>query len=42
MELFTQEVKDMKELKEVLKDNNEISKNYEVALLYILLIKIIK
>lgn len=33
MELFIQEVKDMKELKEVLKDNNEISKNYEVAVI---------
>ena len=36
MELFTQEVKDMEELKEVLKNNNEISKNY------VLLIKKIK
>lgn len=33
MELFTQEVKDMEELKEVLKNNNEISKNYEVAVI---------
>lgn len=33
MELFTQEVKDMKELKEILKDNNEISKDYEVAVI---------
>lgn len=33
MELFTQEVKDMKELKQVLKDNNEISKDYEVAVI---------
>ena len=33
MELFTQEVKNMKELKEILKDNNEISKDYEVAVI---------
>lgn len=33
MELLTQEVKDMKELREVLKDNNEISKDYEVAVI---------
>ena len=33
MELFIQEVKDMKELKEVLKDNKEISKDYEVAVI---------
>lgn len=33
MKLFTQEVEDMKELKEVLKNNNEISKDYEVAVI---------
>ncbi len=33
MKLFTQEVKDMKELNEVLKDNNMISKDYEVAVI---------
>ena len=33
MELFTRELKDMKELKEVLKDNKEISKDYEVAVI---------
>ena len=33
MELFTQEVKNMGELKEFLKDNNEISKDYEVAVI---------
>lgn len=33
MELFTQEVKDIKELNEILKENNEISKDYEVAVI---------
>lgn len=33
MKLFLQEVKDMKELREVLKDNSEISKEYEVAVI---------
>ncbi len=33
MKLFLQEVKDMKELKEILKDNSEISKDYEVAVI---------
>ncbi len=33
MELFTQEVKNMKDLKETLKDNNDISKDYEVAVI---------
>lgn len=33
MKLFLEEVKDMKELREVLKDNNEISKDYEVAVI---------
>ena len=33
MELFMQEVKDMKELKEGLKNNKNISKNYEVAVI---------
>ncbi len=33
MKLLTQEVKDMKELRETLKDNNEISKDYEVAVI---------
>ncbi len=33
MELFTREVKDMEELKEALKNNNEISENYEVAVI---------
>lgn len=33
MELFTQEVKNMIELKESLKDNREISKDYEVAVI---------
>ena len=33
MELFKQEVKDMKELKETLKNNNEISKDYKVAVI---------
>lgn len=33
MQLFIEEVKDMEELKEVLKNNNEISKSYEVAVI---------
>lgn len=33
MKLFLQEVKDMKELREVLKNNSEISKDYEVAVI---------
>lgn len=33
MKLFTQEVKNMKELKEILKDKDEISKDYEVAVI---------
>lgn len=33
MELFTQEIKDRKELEQILKDNNEISKGYEVAVI---------
>lgn len=33
MKLFLEEVKDMKELREVLKDNNKISKDYEVAVI---------
>ena len=33
MELFTQEVKDIKELKETLKNNKDISKDYEVAVI---------
>lgn len=33
MKLFTQEVKDMKELKEILKDKNDISKDYQVAVI---------
>ena len=33
MELFIQEVKNMEELKEILKDNNKISKDYEVAVI---------
>lgn len=33
MKLFSKEVKDMNELKEVLKNNNEISKEYEVAVI---------
>lgn len=33
MELFMQEIKDMRELKEVLKNNKNISKNYEVAVI---------
>ena len=33
MKLFLQEVKDMKELREALKDNSEISKDYEVAVI---------
>lgn len=34
MELFTQEVKDMEELKEVLKNNNEISKDKENKIIF--------
>lgn len=33
MKLFSKEVKDMNELNEVLKNNNEISKEYEVAVI---------
>ncbi len=33
MKLFSQEVKDMNELNEVLKNNNEVSKDYEVAVI---------
>ncbi len=33
MELFTQEIKDMKELKEKLKNKNEILKDYQVAVI---------
>lgn len=33
MELFTQQVKDIKELKETLKNNKDISKDYEVAVI---------
>lgn len=33
MKLFSKEVKDMNELNEVLKDNNEIKKEYEVAVI---------
>lgn len=33
MKLFSKEVKDMNELNEVLKDNNEITKEYEVAVI---------
>lgn len=33
MQLFSQEVKNMKELNELLKNNNDISKEYEVAVI---------
>ena len=33
MKILTQEVRDMKELRETLKDNKEISKDYEVAVI---------
>ena len=33
MKLFEDEVKDMKELSKVLENNNEISKEYEVAVI---------
>jgi len=33
MKLFSQEVKDMNELNEILKNNNEVSKEYEVAVI---------
>lgn len=33
MKLFSKEVKDMTELNEVLKNNNEVSKDYEVAVI---------
>ena len=33
MKLFSKEVKDMSELNEVLKNNNEVSKEYEVAVI---------
>ena len=33
MELFSKEINDMNELKEVLKANNNISKEYEVAVI---------
>ena len=33
MQLYIPEVRDMKELKEILKDNNNISKDYEVAVI---------
>lgn len=33
MELFTQEVKNMKELKDVLKSNKDVSKEYDVAVI---------
>lgn len=42
MELFTQEVKDMKGLKEVLKDNNKYQKIMKSQLLYMLSTKRIK
>lgn len=42
MKLFSQEVKDMNELNEVLKSNKEISKEYELQLLYMLSIQKIK
>ena len=33
MQLYIPEVKDMKELKEILKDNNNISRDYKVAVI---------
>ena len=33
MKLFLKEVKDMKELREALKDNNQISEDYEIAVI---------
>ena len=33
MQLYIPEVKDMKELKEILKDNNNIAKDYKVAVI---------
>ena len=33
MKLFSQEVKNMNELKEVLKDNKDVSKEYKVAVI---------
>ena len=33
MRLFSQEVKDMNKLNEVLKNSNEVSKDYEVAVI---------
>ena len=33
MKLFSQEVKNMKELNEILKTNNDISREYEVAVI---------
>lgn len=33
MELLTREIKDIKELKKILEDNNKISKDHEVAVI---------
>lgn len=42
MKLFSKEVKDMTELNEVLRNNNEVSKEYEVAVIvYAFIFKIL-